>query len=87
MSDTTTNDGGPAFPETFVPGTSGFTLNMHPGMTLRDYFAAEAMAAIIGLLRNEDVTLHGMRPGELRINCAAGAYMLADAMLARRSGK
>lgn len=78
MSDTTTNDGGAAFP------FQQDSIAAEPGMSLRDYFAAAALPAIIGTLRHEDVAFHGKRPDEVRINCAAGAYMMADAMLARR---
>jgi len=45
VSDAKVNDCGPAFP---VNGPNGD----HPGMTLRDYFAAKAMQAIIGCYKN-----------------------------------
>lgn len=51
------------------------------GMTLRDYFAAQAMAAIISKIepktagRNEDTRVQQV---------AVGAYWYADAMLAER---
>jgi len=48
-----------------------------PGMTLRDYFAAQAMA---GYLAN-----CGEDPAPFR--CAAMAYELADAMLLVRTRK
>ena len=64
----TTNTGGPAFP------------GLHPskechyqdaGMTLRDYFAAKAMAGILFERLNEKKT-------------AESAYLMADAMLKAR---
>ena len=39
------NDGGPAFPVTVEPEPDVFKLM--PGMSLRDYFAAKAMAALL----------------------------------------
>lgn len=59
------DDGGPAFP---VP------LNARFGMSLRDWFAGQALA---GLLANElhDATWDGF---------AADAYGLADAMIAAK---
>ena len=68
-----TKNGGPAFP--FLP-----TQDRHattPGMTLRDYFAAKAMQALIedGLKRDGSATVP---------NVAKDAYRMADAMLAAR---
>ncbi|HYE86524.1 MAG TPA: hypothetical protein VEA16_09230 [Vicinamibacterales bacterium] len=61
-------DGGPAFP---VPEI-GFAV----GMTLRDYFAAMAIATLPFLLGDDD----GWAPDVM----ARKAYLLADAMLAAR---
>jgi hypothetical protein len=59
--------GGPAFPNNFV-------YPKNQGMTLRDYFAAKAMQAIIGVcpknLPDEDL--------------AIDSYKVADAMLKAR---
>lgn len=41
------DDGGPAFPCTFGPETRSLEVNAFPGMSLRDLFAAHALAAII----------------------------------------
>lgn len=41
-----TNDGGPAFPFNEKDG-SGVHYHSHGGMTLRDYFAAKALPALI----------------------------------------
>ena len=59
--------GGPAFP------SADFEHHEHMGMTLRDYFAAKAMTAIIG----ED------RYGGMDAT-ATYAYRMADAMLKAR---
>jgi len=56
-----TNTGGPAFPT---------HLNLTQGMTLRDYFAAKAMAQLV----------HNRTPWD----AAEEAYQYADAMLKAR---
>lgn len=66
------NTGGPAFPT--LP-EHGFNSG-EPGMTLRDYFAAKAMAAFIGQ--------HVDAGGDLHL--ATESYAVADAMLAARQG-
>ena len=66
----TTNTGGPAFPPQHDPAT-------HPsGMTLRDYFAAKAMQAMVAT----DIECG---PEQVPI-IAESAYILADAMLKAR---
>ena len=69
------NDGGPAFP-TDSEGQNGPNSFHYGGMTLRDYFAAKAMA---GEASNNG--LDGYDADET----ARMAYELADAMLAARS--
>ena len=64
----TTNTGGPAFPQ-----KTDITLS-YSGMTLRDYFAAKAMQALIAANGGELHYQHG----------AADAYSYADAMLKAR---
>ena len=64
------NDGGPAFPLS-GPLTTSDSL----GMTLRDYFAAHAMTAIVSLDRT------------YKAETAEIAYGIADAMLAARDKK
>lgn len=82
MSDATKpNDGGPAFPMQGFIGPNGQCDWPTNGMTLRDYFAAKAMAAMLA------------SPETFHLDCArvaSGAYEYADAMLAereKRSGK
>ena len=49
---TTPNDGGPAFPVHCYVNSDGETFVSEPtGMTLRDYFAAKAMAAMVASFR------------------------------------
>lgn len=66
----------PAFPN---PGTYGCTAS---GMTLRDYFAGQALMAIISKAELEKVPLDDGSDVERCV--ARGAYSYADAMLAVR---
>jgi len=70
----TTNTGGTAFPQYFIDKN---VTRMKGGMTLRDYFAAKAMQALIG---------HGADSKQYPID-AEQAYVIADAMLKARSEK
>jgi hypothetical protein len=67
------NTGGPAYPtnnwQKVVPMSTGY----HEGMTLRDYFAAKAMQAIVS---RPDV--------QIGSDFSYEAYMMADAMLKAR---
>jgi hypothetical protein len=73
-----TKDGGPAFPRPFSDN-GGDTYermeNAQEGMSLRDYFAAHALAVIPG----DASDAHGIK------DLAADAYQIADAMLAERA--
>lgn len=69
----TINNGGPAFPFT-EHNANGGLYREQPGMTLRDYFAAKTMQAIItGETKRLSATF-----------VAQSAYELADAMLRAR---
>ena len=70
MSNTNTN-GGPVFPCEI--GTTS------KGMTLRDYFAGQAISQIIAVCAND--TTHGMTKADY---FAGRAYEIADAMLKAR---
>lgn len=73
------NDGGPAFPCTEHHGDGTFHAD-HAGMSLRDYFAAKAMAALL--------VAHGPAPaGGWPVYAERTAYLIADAMLAAREVK
>ena len=78
------NDGGPAFPVqqryTVTHECEGLEWDEEeelrgPGMSLRDYFAAEAMHAIYRRASNETK----------RSEVAGAAFQMADAMLAARA--
>jgi len=71
------NDGGPAYPSGKSEKT-GFE-NSHPlyeGMTLRDYFAGQALMGLV---------VHNDYGSISDINIAKGAYSFADAMLEARN--
>lgn len=81
---TTPNNGGPAFPCEVGPASDGHTIQtgnmqwMQPGMTLRDYFAAKAMAVVWTEIPDDaDRDLALRRLGNY-------AYEMADAMLKAR---
>ena len=73
----TLNDGGPAFPG---PAT---TTNPQ-GMSLRDYFAGQALVPLLALMNASDTK--GTRDGviELLQTMSEISYAAADAMLATR---
>ena len=74
-------NGGPAFPseDTMNGGESG--------MSLRDYFAAHALPAMVAIV-NRSSTLHpDATPAEVYAKAAEHAYAMADAMLAERAGE
>ena len=68
------NDGGPAFPINSAQlDESGAYTVLKPGMSLRDWFAGQALASMA----------HPQDIGEPKIS-ATLAYAVADAMLAAR---
>jgi hypothetical protein len=70
-----TNDGGPAFPrhalEIKLP--DGSVVPKDPGMTLRDWFAGQALQGLLASTKTSD-----------GLAIAKDAYILADAMLRAR---
>ncbi len=71
-----TGDNPMAFPRPGFEQCAG----MQDGMTLRDYFAAAALPTMIHMSANGD-------DGWNEDAVAAGAYLVADAMLAARATK
>jgi hypothetical protein len=71
------NDGGPAFPQAGHTLPSGNYEWPVEGMSLRDWFAGQALA---GLVFHND---YGARSDD---EIANGAYAYADAMIAARKG-
>lgn len=69
-------DNPPAFPGGVVPGPD-YHAPLNPGMTLRDWFAGQALAGI---------SWGDAAGGQLR-NVAAAVWDMADAMMAAREEK
>lgn len=85
------NSGGPAFPQLngfqkeIRPGPEYFRAETTGGMTLRDYFAGQAL---IGLLSSEPINrTSDAEAVHDSLLFAQGAYLYADAMLAARQVK
>jgi len=75
----TQNDGGPAFPGADpANAVVGGRIAYAAGMSLRDYFAAQAMGAFLSDKMTQAIP-------DARI--AAAAYLIADAMLRARTHK
>jgi hypothetical protein len=70
-------DGGPAFPRPMVASGSTTATMEQDGMSLRDYFAAQAIEIMVQ--KSEDA--HG---GWSEDTVAVGAYAIADAMIEAR---
>jgi len=76
----TKDTGGPAFPRSGVKDGYGKVVGDVKGMSLRDWFAGQALAGIAaGYWSNSDMS--DLAPSEL----AEKAFALADAMLAERA--
>jgi hypothetical protein len=84
MTDVIDNSGS-AFPYNVVElkPDGSFVAHPHHGMTLRDWFAGQALAG--WLASYGDSTSHPVDRGREAIT-AADAYAMADAMLAARKG-
>jgi hypothetical protein len=83
---TDTKDGGPAFPREAYVNPNGTTIRTgSDGMSLRDWFAGQALTGILG--PNYDWFTSGDRTGSRAHEAAYFAYSLADAMLAARGAR
>lgn len=71
----TPNDGGPAFPWREEDGGGGYC--QHKGMSLRDWFAGQALTGIV-------LSPLGSGGRVTFLSTARDAYRYADAMLAER---
>jgi hypothetical protein len=83
------NDGGPAFPShepwekwDEVRAQYRTVTDPHGGMSLRDYFAAQALAMMTPQIALLGPPLDGTPSDEWLARCA---YQIADAMLAERA--
>lgn len=82
-SNDTRDDGGPAFPAPDLGEMHLKDRSAYSGMTLRDYFAAEALDGVMGLVAARQHDLGIVRPSGAD-GIAYSAYEIADAMLKAR---
>lgn len=76
-------DGGPAYPATETHEYFGD--HGHIGMSLRDYFAGQALAGIMErMMQQVDAGHHNSDAAEIEKGIAILSYSLADAMIAAR---
>lgn len=82
----TVNDGGPAFPVTASTGYPRDGVYCRDGMSLRDWFAGQALVGITSLQSDFDaIAKHvGMSAEDLT---ARACFVIADAMLKARGGQ
>lgn len=84
MADRT--DGGAAFPTTLWEERAGVQYGTpHPGMSLRDWFAGQALAGILAF-PHEDHPVTGGGMSAVAAHYADIAYAYADAMIAAQKG-
>lgn len=75
---TNINDGGPAFPNPYVPEYG----EKSSGLSVRDWFAGQALAGWLESFPGD--TSHPGETSKYAANIANGSYALADAMLKAR---
>lgn len=75
-----TNDGGPVFPSEYWNKKDGLEYT-HPGMTLRDYLAGQAILGISFSTKN----ILELHDNNVYTTLAIMAYRTADAMLKERA--
>lgn len=88
------NDGGPAFPvptATIVDGEPKLEHHCQGGMSLRDWFAGQALAGLMAMCCTDEWTMRimplcdpGQHPSEV---VAEMAFKMADRMIAARDAK
>lgn len=79
-------DGGQAIPQPVAVGPSDDLYPAYPGMSLRDWFAGQALTGLLAEPQAEDGE-PGLGLGRnYAANAAKAAYRMADAMLAARQG-
>ena len=84
-SPTMATDGGPAFPRPMsVDSDTATIVASQQGMSLRDWFAGQALA---GLLAADTAGSVSSDMGEVTARYAGVAYRLANAMLEARGGE
>lgn len=91
MSSAPKNDGGPAFPEPFALGPNDDLYPSIPGMTLRQWYAGQALAGFLAsggylsLARSFGGESAEKTDAVVNRSIAEGMFALADAMIAEGS--
>lgn len=82
----TQNDGGQAFPQPVTVGPNDDLYPAYPGMSLRDWFAGQAIGTVMEVCRNDTGIRDELQSGgNVSRYFARKAYQIADAMLAERA--
>lgn len=81
------NNGGPAFPEAIAVSPSGDVYPGMGGMTLRDYFAGQALASMDSKTKDKIFVLAERAGLDVADVMASSSYEIADAMLKAREVK
>ena len=80
------NDGGPAYPCHTNP-LPGKLANAPQGMTLRDWFAGQALQSMNFADAIQEAMKEGVKPTQAGEYIATACFKMADAMLAAREVK
>lgn len=90
-------DGGPAFPQALIQNDAGVNVPAAyapdaSGMSLRDYFAGQALAGLLANPKRYEYIASKVESGELTQEAASAknahkAYRVADAMIAEREAQ
>jgi hypothetical protein len=79
------DEGGFAFPTSPIRGPNGRVLDHgSDGMSLRDWFAGQALAGMLAMPSDTDSGNFHNNCGEPFVGAAGYAYRMADAMIAAR---
>ena len=83
----TINDGGFAFPMPDVLHVNGMVQHGFNGMTLREYYAGQALQGLLASTKTSDAPLDAYGAAAAALAIAKDAYILADTMLKAREVK
>lgn len=85
------DDGGQAFPRSYISGNAGGGgaggggQPSSSGMSLRDYFAGQALTGILGNPQTPKTANKNGRISFVAVDASRAAYEAADAMIAERA--
>jgi len=79
------NDGGPAFPFPDIVNANGDVQSGCNGMSLRDYFAGQALTGLLSNTSLLEMCDHNLPKHSTRMAASIYAYGLADSMIKART--